>query len=87
MGTKKWLTKEEANIKIQARALNRQMGLGLTINEAVEIIKAKRRIALDVKKAMLTAYDNSISYAAFHKRVSRGWDLSIAATKPMEIKT
>ena len=80
---KKLITKAESNIKIQARALIKQLGLDLTVCEAVQIIKAKREKALEIKKAAIIASDNSISYSAFHKRVSIGWDLHTASTKPM----
>ena len=83
MSAKKRITKAESNIKIQARALIKQLGLDLTVCDAVQIIKTKREKALEIKKAAIIASDNGISYSAFHKRVSRGWDLHTASTKLM----
>ena len=71
MSAKKRITKAESNIKIQARALIKQLGLDLTVCDAVQIIKTKREKALEIKKAAIIASNNGISYSAFHKRVSR----------------
>jgi len=80
------LTNDERKVRNYARVMKCQLAIQSHIDDIVKIIKDKREETKLIKEARKIyrkiAIQNGISYAAFNMRISRGWSLDSAATKP-----
>ena len=76
------LTDEERKVRGYARVMKCQFAIQAHIDDVVNIIETKREQAKQIKDARKLAIQNGINYAAFNMRISRGWSLEDASTKP-----
>ena len=81
------LTNDERKTRSYARVMKCQLAIQAHIDDVVSIIKAKReqtKTAKDARKdARKLAIQNGINSTAFNMRISRGWSLEDASTKPI----
>lgn len=76
-------TAEERKIRHFASKYKGDYKLDCTLEEAVEIVKAKRQAAAKKDEKIALAHSNGISRNAFRMRIYRGWTPEDAATKPL----
>lgn len=81
------LTNDERKVRRYAQVMKCQLAIQAHIDDVVSIIKAKReqtKTAKDARKdARKLAIQNGINSTAFNMRISRGWSLEDASTKPL----